>query len=364
MDEDLVIYLQFWTVAVVKPQSIVARLSVARDYLNDPRNKTNIVSIIRESISLSKVELFPDDASISMRAESVYVDLLLSLGRFYGHKRAFRKIAKTQNGSRKYATFAVACGSQDANERSVLMCDKDVENVRQYACKYNYFMGFQSYLGTAADKCSILKQITEQCSIAMGLGLCFVLYYTGHGNRSGNWAVGQNFITLTEVMICIRTARLAANNSSLPVFVVSDCCYAGKWCDLLSALTSEHNADPHIKLICASSMEAVDDTFTPAFFKCEEFLNLKKKRTKAELTTAINKVLNDTGEPPYDAQSSKHELEEALREAIAEKTVRARKCEPELNGEALRKADFAFHWFNSDDDDMEDLSTKVHRIVV
>lgn len=54
-----------------------------------------------------------------------------------------------------------------------------------------------------------------------------VVYYTGHGDKEGNWSTSNGFVTFESLIKLWKDSK--AYQESAELIIVADCCYSGQW---------------------------------------------------------------------------------------------------------------------------------------
>jgi hypothetical protein len=166
-----------------------------------------------------------------------------------------------KNHTSKYVSYGIGSASPQPDMRNYLACFKDLDLFEQYSLDNNYFLGYSLEKGSSPSFDQILTRIRFCCVAAFEVEANAVIFYTGHADINGNWWFYDGNITLEMFCDTVALARKDCPQSeSNRVYVVADCCFAGKWAQELKA--------EGIVVIAAAGENNVagDETFSQIFF--------------------------------------------------------------------------------------------------
>eukprot|EP01039_Chlorochromonas_danica_P011835 gene11835-13347_t len=267
-----------------------------------------------------------------------------------------RKVA-LKSRETKYVSFGIGSGSPRPNERNYLKCEDDLKLMRNYCERYNYFLGSTLENGSSPTLAAILAKIRYCCVCAFEIGAHAVLYYSGHADENGNWWFYDGDLSLEMLLQQVNAAKtdIGACAEDCMVYIIADCCFAGRWCQDLSS--------DNIMIIAAAGERSYsyDETFSHLFFDDTDekaaVRNVKHLR-KEELQSEIAKIL------PTKAidRSNKRELQERLLELVTsekQKLIKyALRCKPTIGTSRkmrrMRESELVERlWFNSNDEEVD-----------
>jgi hypothetical protein len=252
----------------------------------------------------------------------------------------------------KYVSYGIGCGSDEpscrSDPRSYLQCEEDMQLMRSYSSTYNYFLGSTLENGSSPCVGNILFKIRHACVCAFEVGAHAVIYFTGHADDDGDWGFHDGFITLGMVVQSISMARAEVfpPATEKKVFIIADCCQAGKWCEEI-----EH--DNILVIAAAGTMNtAKDQKFARAFFSLgkKQKVKMLKNLSVRELNRKFASVLHiESRDTVSDA-----EFEDVVRASdneTAENVRRAMSCKPTIGAHGrsklLKQSYLDEHlWFN------------------
>ena len=87
----------------------------------------------------------------------------------------------------------------------------------------------------------------------------FVLYFTGHGTKRGNWHFRDgSFITLKQILLHCWSRSDQPKNKNLKLLIISDSCYSGSW---VKALDRYHQRKEYLGVEMVAACRSHEQTW-------------------------------------------------------------------------------------------------------
>lgn len=292
-------------------------------------SKALIITTVTSHLSSDEIDSYCDSLLLAIRV--VRSEIRDRIHELVSHKT-------------KYVSYGIGSGCP-ISQYKYCDCENDLNAMRTFANKHNYYLGHTHETGSVPSIESILAKIRHCCLVAFEVNANAVIYYSGHANGLGDWWFYDGDVSLEMVLKEIASARelCGRSTSNLLVYIVADCCYAGQWCKRLK--NKDAAADLGVRVIAATSAhnEAHDCQFSWILFNRAEEVAKSKVQLISSSTMEVNKTMCEEKyqvKPPSNLNKAElidFSLHSAEKDQRKKRIAKTMKCEPRVTAVARNR---------------------------
>merc|ERR1712187_140139 len=144
------------------------------------------------------------------------------------------------------------------SEYSLLATKQAIDRFKTWAASKRYkWYGSVEVSGSCGRKNNAVDDIKSFLRACKSSGLRPIIYYTGHGDKSGNWVFPDGTVTFKDIYDYANQI-----NCGWVVNVISDFCYSGQW-------VQQSNRQTAMNVLAASGANecAINEIFSQAYFE-------------------------------------------------------------------------------------------------
>lgn len=197
-------------------------------------------------------------------------------------------------GPHSIMMYGIGSENKTANKEKSVKVAKDLELFKTFSFKHeNYHLGSTSVDGTLPVTQALLQNIKFAYCAALEVNASFVLYYSGHADKDGDWSFYDNYIVLDDVVSALHDVlKISGTWNPTPVFIICDCCHAGKWTQELKSMHDDQENKVNVSFIsvvaaCGQVENARASKFSLMMFAGSDEASIKDYI--AEYKPSINK---------------------------------------------------------------------------